>query len=113
VPRASFAALLALAMASCLSACRHPTGEQCEVLCWRYNELQYWERFEVDARARTPDARAALRAEREKTWSEMRARTFDPGLENCVRACRRSAPPDAPACIEQSRTKAQADRCLD
>jgi len=112
VPRA-FLAVILLTVGLSVAACRHPTGEQCEVLCWRYNWLQYWERFEAEAARLSPDGRAALRAEREKTWSEMRARTFDPGLENCVRGCRGGAPPDAPACVERSTTKDEAQRCLD
>ena len=112
VPRA-FLAFFALAVALSLAACRHPTGEQCEALCWRYNELHYWERFEKDAQGLTAGAREGLRAERQAAWDDMKKRGFDPGLENCVRECRRSASPDAPACIEKSRTTAQADRCRD
>jgi hypothetical protein len=112
VPRL-LALLLAAALAAAAGACQHPTGEQCEQLCWRYNELHYWERFEREAAGLAPDARERLRAERQKEWAAMRALPFDPGLENCMRGCRRSAPADAVDCVRRATTSAQAEACLE
>ena len=103
-------ALVALAVAS-LAGCQKPTGEQCERICWRYNELAYWERFESEARNLAPAAREKLRAERQKAWAAMRARKFDPQLENCIRDCRRGASLDDVACMEKARTTAEAKAC--
>jgi hypothetical protein len=108
--------LLALTLAAtaglAAAACQRATVEQCERLCWRYNELGFWEAFEAEAARLAPDAREKLRAERVKSWAEMKARKFDPGLENCLRDCRRSASPDDLACVERARTVAEAKRCL-
>ncbi len=102
---------LVLAAAAALAACEHPTAEQCQRMCWRYNELAYWERFEAEAKDKTAEEREKLRAERQKTWTEMAARKFDPRLENCVRDCRRGASPDDVACVEKARTTAEARDC--
>ena len=103
--------ILALAGAPALAACEHPTAEQCQRICWRYNELAYWERFEAEAREKTPDERENLRAQRQKEWDELSARKFDPRLENCVRDCRTGASPDDVACVEKARTTAEARKC--
>jgi hypothetical protein len=103
--------LLALAFAATLAACEHPTAEQCQRMCWRFNELGFWERFEAEARDLSPEKREALRAERKKTWAEMSSRKFDPRLENCIRDCRRGASPDDAACVEKARTTAEAREC--
>jgi hypothetical protein len=113
VPRILIAALLAIATASTLASCRRATGEQCERVCWRSNELAYWERFDAEAANLGADAREKLRAERQQKWAEMRARPFDPGLDNCVRQCRRGATPDDVACVERASTAAEAADCLD
>jgi hypothetical protein len=102
---------LALAAAAALAACERPTTEQCQRMCWRYNELAYWERFEAESRNLTPEKREELRAERKKTWAEMSSRKFDPRLENCVRDCRAGASPDDAACVEKARTTAEAREC--
>ena len=93
-------------------ACRRATPEQCDKLCMRYNELGYWERFEKDAAALAPEARDALRAERQKQWDEIVKREFDPGRENCVKECRRSAKPEDIECVEGAKTLAAAKDCL-
>lgn len=103
--------LLALAFAAVLAACEHPTAEQCQRMCWRYNELAYWERFETESKNLTAEEREKLRAERVKTWAEMSSRKFDPRLENCVRDCRRGASPDDVACVEKARTTHEAHEC--
>jgi hypothetical protein len=110
VPRIVLTALLALAA---LAGCQRPSAEQCERICWRYNELAFWERFEVEARNLAPEARDKLRAERQKTWADMKARKFDPGLENCLRECRSGGSPDDVACVERARTEADARECLE
>lgn len=112
VPRL-LALVFAATLAAAAGACQHPTGEQCERLCWRYNELRYRERFEREAAGLAPDARERLRAERQKAWAAMRARPFDPGLENCMRRCRAAASPDDVDCVQRATTSAQADDCLD
>ena len=105
-------AVLLTAVAS-LAGCQRLTGEQCDELCWRYNEVSFWQRFEGETRGLGPAERGKLRAEREKIWTEMKARKFDPGLENCIRECRRSATPDDLACVERAKTAEQAGDCLD
>jgi hypothetical protein len=102
---------LTLAAAAALAACEHPTEEQCHRICWRYNELAFWERFEAETRDKPAEEREALRAERKKIWDEMSARKFDPRLENCVRDCRRGASPDDVPCVEKARTTAEARQC--
>lgn len=104
-------AVTILAITGLASACQRPTAEQCERLCWRFNELGFWEAFEAETASLAPDAREKLRAERQKTFSEMRARKFDPGLDNCRRDCRRGASPDDVDCVERARTTAQAREC--
>jgi hypothetical protein len=111
VSRLLTAALLALAVE--LAGCQRPTGEQCERLCWRSNELNFWQKFDLETRDKPPAEVEKLRAERRKTWDEMKAREFDPGLENCVRECRRSASVDDVACVERATTAEQAAACLD
>jgi hypothetical protein len=105
------AILTVVLVASGLTGCQRPTIEQCERLCWRYNELKFWEKFEADAAELAPDAREKLRAERKKVWEEMRAREFDPGLENCIRACRRASSPKDVKCVDEAKTSAQAEDC--
>ncbi|HUS63020.1 MAG TPA: hypothetical protein VMZ28_00710 [Kofleriaceae bacterium] len=104
--------LLILVTLSAVAGCRRATPEQCDALCMRYNELGYWERFEKDAASLAPDAREKLRAERQKAWDEIAKREFDPGRENCVKECRRSAKPDDIKCVEKAKTLAAAKDCL-
>ena len=106
------AAALALS-ALALAGCNRLTPEQCEHICWRVNELGYWERFEEEARGSAPDARAALKAQWERRWTERRnKKDFDPGLDNCVRECRRAANPEDVPCVDQATTFAAAQACL-
>lgn len=106
-----FAAALALS-ALVLPGCQRPTPEQCDHICWRVNELGYWERFEAEARSLAPDARAALKAEKEKAWADLKKVSFDPGLDNCVKECRRAAHPDDVPCADKATTFAAAQECL-
>jgi hypothetical protein len=106
------AVLLCLLVATTLG-CRRATPEQCDTLCMRYNELAFWDRFEKDAAALAPDARDKLRAERQKEWTDLSARDFDPGRENCVKECRRAASPEEVKCVEKSKSLAAAKDCLD
>jgi hypothetical protein len=99
--------------AAAVSGCERPTAEQCERMCWRINELHFWERFEREDKNKDPAAREQLRAERQKLWAEMKARKFDPGLENCLKDCRRGAYPSDVECVEKARTAAQATDCVD
>ena len=105
------AVLISLLVAA--AGCRRATPEQCDKLCMRYNELGYWERFEKDAARLAPEARDALRAERQKQWDEIAKREFDPGRENCVKECRRSAKPEDIECVEAAKTLSAAKDCLD
>jgi hypothetical protein len=95
------------------AACQRPNAEQCERLCWRFNELHFWEAFEKEAESLTPAAREALRAERQEAWDEMKTREFDPGLENCVRDCRKAGKPDEVDCVERAESSAAAKKCLE
>ncbi len=96
-----------------LPGCTRLTPEQCEGICWRVNELGYWERFEKEARALSPDARAKLKAEWEQRWSAERSKTeLNRGLDNCIKECRRAANPEDIACVEKATTFAAAQACL-
>lgn len=96
-----------------LPACKRLTPEQCEHICWRVNELDYWERFEDEARALAPDARAKLRAEWEQRWTAERSKTeLNQGLDNCVKECRRAAKPEDVPCVDRATTHAAAQACL-
>ena len=112
-PVQRFSLALILAATAGLAACQRPTGEQCEQLCWRYNELGFWEHFKAESTDLAPAARDKLRAERQKEWAEIKARKFDPGLENCMRDCRRGGSPDDVTCVERARSLAEAKDCLD
>ena len=65
-----------------------------------------------DAAKLEPQARDALRAERQKQWDEIVKREFDPGRENCVKECRRSAKPEDIECVDGAKTLAAAKDCL-
>ena len=105
--------VLLFLLAAAVAGCRRASPEQCDKLCMRYNELGFWERFEKDAASLAPDAREKLRAERQKEWDEIAKREFDPGRENCVKECRRSAKPEDIKCVEGAKTLAAAKDCLD
>lgn len=81
-------------------------------MCWRVNELHFWERYEAEAKNLAPSDREKLRAERQEDWAEMKARKFDPGLENCVKDCRRGGYPSDLDCVEKARTAKQAADCV-
>jgi hypothetical protein len=50
--------------------CNRPSGEECQSLCLRYAELQYWASFDKQA-ADLPDIeRKKLRKQWEKEWKE-------------------------------------------
>jgi hypothetical protein len=95
------------------TACQRPTGEDCERLCWRYNELHFQEATEKQAEGLSEQASQALRAERDNAWAEIRERKTDPGRENCVRDCRRGGKRDQVACVDQAETAAAARTCLE
>jgi hypothetical protein len=113
VSRTLLALLLACAAAVAAGACQRPTAEQCARICWRSNEIGFWERFETEARNLAPAKRDELRAERQKIWNEIKARKFDPLLENCLKECRRSGAAGDVECVEKARTVAQIKDCLD
>jgi len=104
---------LALLLLAGAPGCQRPTPEQCERLCWRYNELQFWDAFEKEVAGLPPAEVERRRAERRKAWEEIKAREFDPGLENCVRDCRRGSDPDQAACVDKATTAAEARACLE
>lgn len=105
-------ALLLVFMVLVATGCDRADKEQCERLCWRYNELHYWDAFEKETADMEPEAKKALRAERQAKWDEMRKREFDPGLDNCLKDCRRSASPDDVECVEKAQSAAAAKKCL-
>jgi hypothetical protein len=106
-------AVLLLSVLAAALGCSRASPEQCDALCLRYNELHYWETFETEAAALAPDAREKLRAERQKEWTAIAAREFDPGRANCVKECRRSAGPKEVKCVEAAKTVAEAKKCLE
>jgi hypothetical protein len=105
-----------LVVAACLTlslaACGRPSHEECVRLCWRYNELQYWDRFERDAAALDPEARAALKTERQRSWDEQRKQDADKGRDNCVTGCRQGGKRSQVACVDKAKTAAEAVACL-
>src|SRR4051794_34369285 len=107
-------ATVVLVLASLLGAlgCNRPSAPDCERLCWGYNELHFWDRFDKDAQSLDPAARAKLRAERQSSWDEMKKRELDPGLENCTKSCRRGGDNDAVRCMDAARTAADSEACL-
>ena len=105
------ALVLVLFLAS-LAACQRMSAEQCQKICWRFNELAFWERFEKEAAGLAPEARDKLRAERQAQLEEIRTREDDPGRDNCLKECRRAAKPEDVACVEKATTSAAAQACL-
>lgn len=104
--------LFLVAAALLVAACQRMSGEECEKICWRFNELSFWEKVEAEGKGLPPDGLARLKAERQKQWEELRKREFDPGLENCVKECRRAARPEDVACVEKATSAAAAQACL-
>ena len=81
--------------------------------CWRVNELGYWERFENEARALAPDARAKLKAEWEQRWNAERGKKdLNRGLDNCIKECRRAANAEDIPCVDGATTFEAAQACL-
>lgn len=103
---------LLVAAAALLTACQRVSGADCEKICWRFNELTFWEKAAEEARTLPPDGRQRLMDQRKKDWEAMRRREFDPGLENCIKECRRAARPEDVACVEKATTAAAAQACL-
>jgi hypothetical protein len=95
-----------------LAGCQRMSAEQCQKICWRFNELAFWERFEKEAAGLEPEARDKLKAERQALLEQIRAREDDPGRDNCLKECRRAAKPDDVACVEKATTSAAAQACL-
>jgi hypothetical protein len=104
--------LLLVAPLLLAAACQRVSGEECEKVCWRFNELSFWEKVAEEGKDLPPDGRARLKAERQKDWEALRKREFDPGLENCVKECRRAARPEDVACVDKATTAAAAQACL-
>jgi hypothetical protein len=92
--------------------CQRVSPQECEKICWRFNELAFWEKVAVEGKELPPDGRERLKLARQKEWDAIRKREFDPGLENCVKECRRAARPDDVACVEKATTSEAAQACL-
>ncbi len=103
---------LLIAAALLLAACQRVSGEDCEKICWRFNELSYWEKAAEDGKALPPDGRERLMAQRKQDLEAMKKRDFDPGLENCVKECRRAAKPEDVECVAKAKTSVAAQACL-
>ena len=103
---------LLIAAALLLAACQRVSGEDCEKICWRFNELSFWEKVAAEGKTMSPDGRERLMAQRKKDWEAMVKREFDPGLENCVKECRRAAKPEDVECVAKAKTAAAAQACL-
>lgn len=105
--RLALAALLLVA-----ASCQRLSVEECETICWRFNELAFWERVEAEGKDLPPDGRERLRAEKQKEWEAMKKREFDPGRENCVKECRRAARPEDVECVKKAASSQAAQACL-
>lgn len=103
--------LLIVILAAAAAGCDKPDYESCRELCWRYAELEFWEKFETETADMTPKEKASARAEREQLWNEMKNREVNPGLENCVTACRQGGTKADVACVKRAETAAQARAC--
>jgi hypothetical protein len=103
---------LLIAAALLLAACQRVSGEDCEKICWRFNELSFWEKVAEEGKSMSPDGREQLMAQRKKDWQDMVKREFDPGLENCVKECRRAGKPEDVECVAKAKTAAAAQACL-
>lgn len=103
---------LLLLAAVLLTGCQRVSGDSCKKICLRFNELAFWEKVAVEGQGLPPDGRERLRAARQKDWDAIRTREFDPGLDNCIKECRRAAQPDDVACVEKATTSVAAQACL-
>ena len=68
--------LIAVATLLLAAACQGPSKEDCERLCWRYNELQFWSAFETQAKDLSPADRVTLKAERRRLPNRRGSETF-------------------------------------
>ena len=95
-----------------LAGCQRVSGDACKKICLRFNELSFWEKVAAEGKDLPPDGRDRLKAERQKEWEAIVAREFDPGLDNCIKECRRAARPEDVACVEKATTATAAQACL-
>ena len=107
-----FRVLFVVAIALAAAGCQRVSPQDCEKICWRFNELAFWEKVADEGKDLPPDGRERLKLARQKEWQEMRKREFDPGLENCIKECRRAGRPEDVACVEKATTAAAAQACL-
>jgi hypothetical protein len=103
-------AVVVLLAVLALSACQRLSREECETLCWRYSELQYWAEFERLAADLSPADRETLKAEKAAAWAELRKQHRS--RDNCVSACRRGGTKAEAACVAKAETSAAAAACL-
>ena len=104
--------LLLVSAVLCAAGCQRVSPQDCEKICWRFTELAFWEKVEAEGQGLPPDGRERLKAARQSEWDAIRKRDFDPGLENCVKECRRAAKPEDVACVEKAKTAEAAQACL-
>jgi hypothetical protein len=102
-----------LALVALGAACQRPSREDCEKLCWKYGELQFWAAFEDQARDLSPADRATLKTEREAEWKSMRAQTDNHGRDNCISGCRKGGSRAQIECVDQATTAAEAKACIE
>jgi hypothetical protein len=101
-----------LALALLAAGCSRPSQQDCEALCWKYSELQYWAAFDEQARDLSDEDRATLRAEREAEWEQLRKEPQNRGRDNCISACRKGGSKAQVACVDKATTAAEAAACL-
>jgi hypothetical protein len=105
------AALLGAALTS-LGCHQRPSPEQCDTLCWRFAELEFWSAFDKQAEGLGDEDRATLKAQRQTEWDELRKATDNKGRDNCVMACRRNGEPKQVACVTKATTVSEAEACM-
>ncbi len=103
------AAGLAFIVAGCA---RRPTPEQCQEICWKYNELNYWQAFEDRTKDLGPAEKESAREASQKAWDDIEGRNFDPGLKNCITSCKRGGKASMVECMEKAESAAAARVCL-
>jgi hypothetical protein len=103
-------AALALLLAA---GCKKPTPDECREICWKFNELAFWDAFEVEAAELSPEEKAEARAEREEVWAEIKDRAFDSGLNNCIVNCRDQGKQSQVPCVRAAETAAAARACFE
>ena len=105
--------LLLLALLTLAVGCtRRPTPEQCQEICWKFNELTFWETFEAETADFSKDEKEKARAERKVLWDEIKERAFDPGLRNCITGCKRGGELSQVDCMQKAETGAAAKLCF-